>query len=158
GPSFGSVGGPGGAPSALTVGATDTRAANPSVRVVLRRGLQVVLDQTMPLLGAVAPRHPLTLRVGAPRASTRGLAGSRPVEFFGERGFRLGAGRVAIAPAGDDPQAVAVAAARAGAAAVLLYGNRLPAGALGVSNDVTIPVVAVPAGPALALLAVRGTG
>src|SRR4051794_5836273 len=73
GPSFGSVAGPAGAPGALAVGATDSRTTQPRVRVVLRRGLDVILDRMLPLVGPVAPSHSLTLRVVTPR-STRGLA------------------------------------------------------------------------------------
>ncbi len=54
GPTFGSVAGPAGAPDALAVAATDSRTSLPEVRVVLRRGLDVILDQKLPLLGAVA--------------------------------------------------------------------------------------------------------
>ena len=55
GPAFGSVAGPAGAPGALAVAATDARAEQPQVRVVLRRGLDVILDRRVPLLGAAAP-------------------------------------------------------------------------------------------------------
>ena len=55
GPSFGSIAGPAGGAGALAVGATDARSVVPRVRVVLRRGLDVIFDQRVPLLGAVAP-------------------------------------------------------------------------------------------------------
>ncbi len=152
GPSFGSVAGPGGAAGALTVGATDARSSTPSVRVVLRRGLQVLLDQAAPLLGPVSPAHSLSLGVGFPRA-THGSAGASGVDYFDRSGFSLVAGKVALVPAGTDPAQASVSAARAGAAAVVLYGSRLPAGGLGLSDALPIPVVRVPAGPALALLA-----
>src|SRR4051794_10390386 len=61
GPTFGSVAGPAGAPGALAVGATDARSVQPRVRVVLRRGLDVILDSFLPLLGPVAPSHAKTL-------------------------------------------------------------------------------------------------
>ena len=70
---------------AVTVGATDGRVATPSVRVVLRRGLQVVLDRTLPLLGSVAPAHALNLAVATPRAAS-GESGSTVVDFFDRRG------------------------------------------------------------------------
>ena len=129
GPSFGSIAGPAGAPAALAVGATDARADLPQVRVVLRRGLDIILDQRLPLLGAVAPTHALTLAVATPR-STGGPAGSQSVDYFNARGLSLVAGRAVVVPAGNDPQATAIAAARAGAAAVVLYGASLPAGGL----------------------------
>ena len=62
GPSFGSIAGPAGGAGALAVGATDARSSVPRVRVVLRRGLDVIFDQRVPLLGAVAPSRALTLR------------------------------------------------------------------------------------------------
>ena len=63
------VSGPGGAPAALTVAATDARVQTPSARVVLRRGLQVIDDRVEPLLGSVTPSRALTLDVGSPRAA-----------------------------------------------------------------------------------------
>jgi hypothetical protein len=157
GPSFGSVAGPAGAPAALAVGATDARTELPSVRVVLRRGLDVILDRSLPLLGATAPRHALTLGVATPR-TTRGLAGASSTDYFDTKGFSLVAGRAVVVPAGDDPQATAVAASRAGAAAVVLYGPALPAGALPLTEEQTAPVVVVPAAAALELLAAQRAG
>ena len=55
GPSFGSIAGPAAGAGALAVGATDGRPSVPRVRVVLRRGIDVIFDQRVPLLGAVAP-------------------------------------------------------------------------------------------------------
>src|SRR3954454_2586795 len=86
GPSFGSVAGPAGAPGALAVGATDSRTTQPRVRVVLRRGLDVILDRMLPLVGPVAPSHSLTLRVVTPR-TTHGVAGSSSVNYFDSKGF-----------------------------------------------------------------------
>ena len=117
GPAFGSVAGPAGAPAALAVAATDARAEQPQVRVVLRRGLDVILDERVPLLGAAAPAHAANLRVVAPRA-TAGVPGAAPIDFFDRRGFSLVAGKAVVLPAGDDPEATVVAASRAGAAAV----------------------------------------
>ena len=45
GPSYGSIGGPGGAPDALTVAAADFRNDTATVRVVVRAGLHVLLDR-----------------------------------------------------------------------------------------------------------------
>src|SRR5215203_2105955 len=167
GPSFGSLSGPGGAPAALTVAATDARAKTPSARLVLRRGLQVILDETEPLLGSVAPTHALNLGVGAPGGPrTPGAAGSgagagagaKAVSFFDRNGASLVAGRAAFVPAGGDPVAAATAAVRAGAAAVVLYGKELPPGALGLADEIGVPVVTVDAGSAVALLAARDLG
>jgi Subtilase family len=157
GPTFGSIAGPAGAPGALAVGATDSRADLPRVRVVLRRGLDVILDEKLPLLGSVTPSHSLTLRVATPR-STRGLAGSQSVDYFNAQGYSLVAGQAVLMPASDDPQARVIAASRAGAAAVVLYGASLPAGALRVAEDETAPVVVVPTPAAVELLAARRAG
>ena len=88
GPTFGSVAGPAGAPGALAVGATDARSVQPRVRVVLRSGLNVILDRDLPLLGPVAPSHSLTLRVTTPRATSE-VAGASSVDYFDKRGFSL---------------------------------------------------------------------
>ena len=157
GPTFGSVAGPAGAPGALAVGATDSLTVQPRVRVVLRRGLDVILDRFLPLLGPVAPSHARTLHVATPR-STQGLAGSSSVDFFDTKGFSLVAGRAVVVPVGVDPQATALAAARAGAAAVVLYGGSLPPGSLRVAEEQTAPVVVVPTAAAVALLAAQRAG
>ena len=49
GPSYGSIAGPGGAPDALTVAASDARPAMPTVRVQVRAGLS---QGPLPLGGA----------------------------------------------------------------------------------------------------------
>jgi hypothetical protein len=157
GPTFGSIAGPAGAPGALAVGATDSRTQLPRVRVVLRRGLDVILDQKLPLLGAAAPSHSLSLGVATPR-STRGLAGSRSVDYFNAKGYSLVAGKAVVVPVGADPQAAASAASRAGAAAVVLYGASLPPGALHVAEEETAPVVVVPTAEAVELLAAQRAG
>ena len=154
GPGFGSVAGPGGAPGALTIGAADTRPALGRARVVLRRGLDVLLDREVPVLGAVAPSRPLDLAPAEPRrAPARDLA-----DFFDPGGYSLVAGKAAVVPAGSDPLAAVRDAARAGAAAVVVYGASLPAGGLGLDEEVTVPVVAVPTGAASALLAAQRVG
>ncbi len=157
GPTFGSIAGPAGAPAALSVGAIDSRTDLPRARVVLRRGLDVILDEQLPLLGAVTPTHSLSLRVATPR-STRGLAGSQSVDYYNAKGYSLVAGRAVVVPVGDDPQAVAIAASRAGAAAVVLYGASLPPGAFRVAEDESAPVVVVPTAAAVELLAAQRAG
>ncbi len=154
GPGFGSVASPGGAPGALTVGAVDGRASVERARVVVRRGLKVLLDRDVPLLGAVGPRQPLSLVPAEPRDAAGGVL----TDFFDLRGFSVVAGKAAVVAAGDDPVAAVRRAADAGAAAVLVYGAELPPGGLGLSEDVRVPVVGVPAAPALAALAARDVG
>jgi hypothetical protein len=157
GPAFGSVAGPAGAPAALAVAATDALTVTPKVRVVLRRGLDVILDERLPLLGAVAPSHPLTLRVAVP-GPARGLSDASSADYFDSRGLSLVAGRAVVVPAGPDPAETVVAASRAGAAAVVLYGDPLPAGSLHLSEDATAPVVLGPTAAAVELLASRRAG
>jgi len=149
GPSFGSIAGPAGAAAALAVGAVDSRTALPTVRVVLRRGLDVILDRRVPLLGPFEPSEPRVLQAAAARHGA---------SFFDAKGASLVAGRAAVAEAGVDPEATAEQAIRAGAAAVVLYGDDLPPGALRLSESQTVPVVVVPTPAAVELLAAQRAG
>jgi hypothetical protein len=97
------------------------------------------------------------LHVATPR-STRGLEGTSSVDFFDAKGFSLVAGRAVVVPVGADPQETALAAARAGAAAVVLYGGSLPPGSLHVAEEQTAPIVVVPTAVAVELLAARRAG
>jgi hypothetical protein len=153
GPRYGSLSGPGGAEDAITVGAIDERAETPSVHVVLRRGLEIVFDGDVPLLGSAGPARSGELAVGVPRGG-----GARPADFLDRRGLSLVAGRAALVRTGGNPTDTAIAAAGAGAAAVVLYGVGLPPGSLGLSSEIGIPVLVVPAAPARALLDARGRG
>jgi subtilisin family serine protease len=155
GPSFGSVAGPAGAPAALAVAATDSRTGLPEVRVVLRRGLDVILDRKLPLVGAVAPSHSLTLAVATP---ARVLSRSAKNQFFDEHGLTLVAGKAVVVPAGSDPETTVVEASQAGAAAVILYGAAVPAGGLRLSDAATAPAVVVPTAAAAELLAAKRAG
>ncbi|HVM17963.1 MAG TPA: S8 family serine peptidase [Gaiellaceae bacterium] len=158
GPGFGSVAGPGGAPAALTVGAADLRRQHQEARVVVRTGLRVVLERVVPLAGIVAPERPLTLPVAAPRLfapddppADQGAALALG-DFFDENGYSLVAGRAAVVPGGPAAARTVQFAARAGAAAVVVYGGALPAGALGLDERVPVPVVGVPEEAGRALL------
>lgn len=159
GPAYGSISGPGGAPAALTVGAVDLRRQAERVRVVLRAGLRVELDRILPLAGAVPPDAPLDLEPARPTQRDAAPESTPALEdFFDRRGFSLVAGRAALVPPGADPDLAAEHAARAGAAAVVLYGGRVPAGALGLDEDVPVPVVSVPVEAARALAAAVAEG
>jgi minor extracellular serine protease Vpr len=145
GPGYGSVSSPGGAPEALTVGAADLRHQAEEVPVMLRAGLQIFLNRPLPLAGALVSSHQRELELVAPRSTESGSATSELDDFFDGRGRSLVAGRAALVHAGDDPQLAIEYAASAGAAAVVLYGNaQLPAGGLGLDENVTVPVVSVP--------------
>jgi subtilisin family serine protease len=149
-PGFGSISGPGGAPDALTVGATDARAETDTVHVVLRTGLHVLLDRTLPLAGAVRPRSQLELEAALPRNGRSGASGL--LDFFTRSGTSLVAGAAALIPGGASPVPAAEHAAVAGASAVLLYGSHAPAGGLGFDDEVNVPVVSLPASAAQAVV------
>src|SRR5438874_1656986 len=153
GPAFGSVSAPAAGAAALAVGAADSRTSVNRVRVVLRKGLNVILDRRQPLLGVVGPRHSLSLQVAAPRGD-----GSTLTDYFDAKGFSLVAGRAVVVPAGSSPEDAVAAASRAGAAAVLLYGDNLPAGGLHLAEDASAPAVVVPTTAALELLAAQHAG
>jgi subtilisin family serine protease len=153
GPGYGSIGGPGGSPGALTVGALDLRRNAQTARVVLRSGLQLAFDRRVPLAGAVAPRRRLSLPVAAPRSGAAGLE-----SFFADSGLSLVGGRAALVAAGADPSLAAARAARAGAEAVILYGPTLPAGGIGLDEAVGVPVVSIPLSSARKALAARRAG
>jgi hypothetical protein len=114
---------------------------------VLRTGLGLVFDREAPLAGAVAPERRLSLRVTTPRLSDASLEQGAPPrlsEFFDEQGFSRVAGQAALVPAGADPGYAASQAAKAGAKAVILFGDTLPGGGIGLEETVTVPVVSVP--------------
>jgi subtilisin family serine protease len=137
GPSFGSIGGPGGAPAALTVAAADGRPATPTIRVQVRAGLRVLFEDTLPLGGA--PTRTVTAQV-APvtrAAAAQGIAG-----LF-EGGISTVAGRAALLPRGLLTEETVEEATTAGAVVVLVDG-RLPAGAFSLDVPIGVPVVGLP--------------
>ncbi|HUQ21800.1 MAG TPA: S8 family serine peptidase, partial [Gaiellaceae bacterium] len=158
GPGYGNIGGPGGAPAALTVGAADLRRQTATVRVVVRTGLQVVLDRELPLAGAAAPRAPLLLGVMRPRRSVASGPGGTPLaRYFDDEGYSLAAGRAAFVSRAAGPADDAREAVLAGAAAILVDGV-VPAGALGLDDRLDVPVVGLPADAAAALRAAIARG
>lgn len=157
GAGYGDIAGPGGAPAALTVGALDARTQADEARVIVRSGLDTLLDATTPLSGAVSPGKRLDLGVAVPRGTIGGARRTAPrlVDFFNRKGGSIVAGRAALVPIGASPAPAAERAAEAGASAVLLYGGRnaLPAGGLGLQESVPVPVISLPTDVAHALLA-----
>jgi minor extracellular serine protease Vpr len=143
GPGYGSVGGPGGAPAALTVGASDLRRATPTVRVVVRAGLRVLLDRELPLAGTAAPSKPLRLSVVRPRRDDTQAGRAALNRYFDDDGYSIVAGRATLLGRASDPTEGSRAAALAGAAAILVDGV-VPAGALGLDDRLDVPVVGVP--------------
>ncbi|HET8652802.1 MAG TPA: S8 family serine peptidase [Gaiellaceae bacterium] len=166
GPRYGSVSGPGGSREALTVGAADDRRTTEHVRVTIRTGLRLVFDGEVPLGGAREPGRSLTLDLAGPAPRDRllpevlgrGEPAVSVADFFDRNGYSLVAGKAALAPAGDAPDAAAAGAARAGAAAVVLHDARIPAGSLGADERIGVPVVSVPAGAARAALRLLRAG
>ena len=158
GPGYGSIGGPGGASSALTVGAADLRSETATVRVVVRSGLSILLDRDLPLAGAATPQTVLSLGVARPRrdAATgpRGMPLSR---YFDKRGYSLVAGRAALIARTSGPTDDARDAVLAGAAAILVDGV-VPAGALGLDDRLEVPVVGLPSSVAASVRAALVTG
>jgi hypothetical protein len=150
GPAFGSLSSPGGSPAALSVGAADMRSQAEQVRVVVRVALDVLVDRLLPLAGAVLPSRARELALVTPQAegyrrSPGGFLAPPSLDsFFDREGLSLVAARAALVRAGDDPVTAVENAARAGAAAVVLYGTSIPAGGLGLDESVPVPVVAVP--------------
>ena len=148
GTAFGTIGAPGGVDEALTVGALDLRRRSERVRVVIRSGLDVLFNGAVPLGGSAAPATPLDRSLARPRpqaVTSGGLIPAPSLEsFFNAKGYSLVAGRAALVPAGDDPRTAARNASLAGSKAVVLYGGTVPSGALGLDENVTVPVVSVP--------------
>ncbi|HEV2712292.1 MAG TPA: S8 family serine peptidase, partial [Gaiellaceae bacterium] len=158
GPVYGSISGPGGASAALTVGAADLRQDVAQVRVTLRSRLRVVFDQDVPLAGAVEPEKPLRLELAMPEIRAEppsealggGVRTASLPDFFDRHGYSRVAGKAALTPVGEAPETAAAAAARAGAAACVLFGESIPAGSLGLDERIGVPVVSIPASAARA--------
>jgi subtilisin family serine protease len=152
GPGFGSVAGPGGAPSALTVGAADVRASVQTVHVSIRAGIDVLLDRDLPLSGAFGAEHPFTAPVTAPALVRTRASFADVMSYFAPNGLSLVAGRATLVHSGASPAVIARSASGAGATAVLLYGELLPAGGIPLDEATSVPVVGIPTGAALEIL------
>ena len=154
GPAYGSVGGPGGAPAALTAGAIDTRRRSPTGHVLLLAGLRVLVSGDQPLGGVVSP----TISVSAPvvalaRAAPAivGAAGGL-TRLFDNAGFSRVGGAAVLLPRGtSSPEAVREVVV-AGARAVLVDGP-LPAGSLGTDGPAEVPILGLSANDAEAVRA-----
>jgi subtilisin family serine protease len=138
GPTFGSIAGPGGAPTALTVAAADGRPDAPTVRVHVRAGLRVLFEGRLPLGGA--PKDSVTALVVP---VTRGAARKGTAGLFDAAGLSRVAGRAPLLPRGVLTDETVEEATAAGAVAVLVDG-RLPAGAFSLDVPEGVPVVGLP--------------
>jgi minor extracellular serine protease Vpr len=135
GPGYGSIAGPGGAASAVTVGAADGRLAAPTVRVHVRAGLRVLFEDTVPLGGA--PSETVTADVVLVNRATaaKGITG-----LFSTDGVSGVAGRAVLLPRGVLSGDTVEETTAAGALAVLVDGP-LPAGAFSLDVPAGVPVV-----------------
>jgi hypothetical protein len=155
GPGFGTVAAPAAASEALAVGTLDARRELLEADAVLRVGDETVLEEPVRVLGGAGSAGALRFEVAAAtgptlaepdRAEGEAAAGDVLADFFDTNGVSLVAGKAVVV----DPEQGAVErrarnAAEAGAAAVLVEGTNLPAGALDLEDGVGVPVVAVPA-------------
>jgi hypothetical protein len=151
---FGSIGAPGGAPDALTVGAADARSRVPMANAWLRAGTETVAARAVRVLGRtqVSARSTLTVAgllgpsLANPGQESEAEAGGSALgDFFDTNGVSRVAGRAALVPAdGASLAEKARNAQEAGAAALLVYGTGLPAGALDADDSTALPVLALP--------------
>ena len=155
GDDFGTVGAPGGAPAALTVGVVDSRREVNEAPATLRAGSETLLDDAVRVVGAIAPDTPGGFAVTAltgpsladPSRARNAVAGGGELgDFFDPSGVSRVAGRAVLLPAaGGDPDVKLRNAAAAGAAAVLIAGTPLAAGALDLDETAALPALALPA-------------
>jgi hypothetical protein len=120
----------------------------------LRAGSDTLASQPVRLLGKSAVARESTLGVAAllgpslanpSKAPETAAAGSSLGDFFDTSGVSRVAGRAALIPAdGGSLEAKARNARAAGAAALLVYGTALPAGALDFDEATALPVLALP--------------
>ncbi|HSK17054.1 MAG TPA: S8 family serine peptidase, partial [Gaiellaceae bacterium] len=168
GPGFGSVAAPAAASDALAVGALDARPDVLQVGAEVRAGSDRVLDEPARILGDTGPQAPLRLDVAtvlgpslaAPeRTAGEPATGDELGDFFGTDGVSLVAGKAAHLAAGGGALEPRVRnAAAAGAAAVLVSGASLPAGALALDDGLAVPVVGIPAEAGRELVAAARAG
>jgi subtilisin family serine protease len=144
GPGYGSVGAPAGAPAALGVGATDARSQVPTVHVLLRAGLQVLVAGSQPLGGALAPQGTVDAQVMTlPVKRGTGVDTGDPLDrLFDSLGFSRVAGAAVLLPRGPTSPEIVRDLAASGARAVIVDGI-VPAGSLGVDEPVEVPILGV---------------
>ncbi len=159
GPTYGSIGGPGGAPAALTAGALDTRRRSPTGHVLLLAGLRVLVSGNQPLGGVVAPGTSVSAPVVALARSAQAIVGAPGgfARLFDANGYSRVGGAAVLLPRGtSSPEAVREVVA-AGATAVLVDGA-LPAGSLGTDGPIEVPILGVSVGSAEAVRSALRTG
>lgn len=152
GPGYGSVAGPGGTPSALTVAASDARRSSPTVHVLLRAGLRVLVSGKQPLGGAVGPASSVRAPVVAlPQRRNATASDANALDrLFDENGYSAVAGAAALLPSGPTTPDLVRELAAAGVRAILVDGV-VPAGSLGVDEPIEVPIVGIPSSVAAEL-------
>ncbi|MDQ3857471.1 MAG: S8 family serine peptidase [Actinomycetota bacterium] len=161
GSGFGTVGAPGGAAAALTVGALDARRDLLDAQASIQVGGDEAVASRVPVLGSLAPagEFPATALVGPTlaepgRARTTLADGSVLADYFDTNGLSTVAGRAVVLPGdGGGLEARVRNAVTAGAAAVLVAGTSLPPGSLDLDETSAIPVVGISLDAARAALA-----
>ena len=164
---FGTLSGPGSAPSWLGVGAVDGRTALPQVGVTLSAGPVRRDVSNAALLGDVTPDTAHSLPVvdlagptlsDPSRAAGLAVAGTDAGDYQRPDGSDAVTGSAVLVPRdGASLEQKAAAAAAAGASALLVYGDGPVAdGSLGLSDRVPIPVVSVPSSFRAAVLGANG--
>ncbi|HET9545558.1 MAG TPA: S8 family serine peptidase, partial [Gaiellaceae bacterium] len=148
---FGTVGAPGGAPAALTVGASDSRAEAIESSVRLTVDGDEILAEALPVLGSLPPGGSLPVAaLGGPslakpaRAADDVADGSVLADFFDARGVSRVAGRAALVPGGGPLDERVRNAAAAGASVVLVAGGDAAAGSVDLDETTAVPVVSLP--------------
>ncbi len=139
GPGYGSIAGPGGAESAITVGAADGRLAAPTVRVHVRAGLRVLYEDDVPLGGAPSRTVTGGVVIVDRRTAARGITA-----LFSDEGISSVAGHVVLLPRAALSDDTVEEATSAGALAVLVDGP-LPAGAFSLDVPAGVPVIGLAA-------------
>jgi hypothetical protein len=150
---YGAVGAPGAAPDALSVGALDTRRGVFEAQLQLEVGGSTTADEPARFLGGLKTGHPLSLDAAAllgpsladaAREAGAEAGGSHLGDYFDPTGVSRVAGKAALVPADGASLAQKAANAKAaGAAALLVYGTDLPAGALDLDDAGALPVLAL---------------
>ena len=148
GPGFGSVSGPGGAPEALTVAAADLRRATARVPLAVRAGVEVLVDEAVPLVSPVGPSEDLRF------ALRRYSAGASPAGRRRRRRRRSGTSspRRAHPSRPARPRSCLPGLRPGSRSATRRWPARtrcsstgsVPAGALGLDEDLAVPVVGLP--------------
>ena len=148
---FGTVGSPGGAPAALTVGASDSRteAIESSVRLTVDG--DEILAEPLPVLGSLPPGGSLPVAaLGGPslaepaRAGDDIADGSVLADYFDAQGVSRVAGRAALVPGGGPLDERVRNAVAAGATVVLVAGGDAAPGSVDLDETTSVPVVALP--------------